>query len=140
MSKDSGKTFAATGWDGTGKTHVDHRVVWVDPLNSAHILSGNDGAVSETWNAGRNWSQKNRIRARRFYDVAVDRDQPYNVMGGTQDNGAWIGPSQNRNSYGMFAADWRYCRRATASTSSATGGTRSSSTTRASSARRAART
>ena len=26
VSKDSGKTFAATGWDGTGKTHVDHRV------------------------------------------------------------------------------------------------------------------
>ena len=34
VSKDSGKTFAVTGWDGTGKTHVDHRVVWVDPLNS----------------------------------------------------------------------------------------------------------
>ena len=108
VSKDGGKTFAVTGWDGTGKTHVDHRVVWVDPLNSAHILSGNDGAVSETWNGGKNWSQKNQIRAQQFYDVAVDQDQPYNVMGGTQDNGAWIGPSQNRNSYGMFAADWRY--------------------------------
>ena len=35
VSKDSGKTFAVTGWDGTGKTHVDHRVVWVDPLNSS---------------------------------------------------------------------------------------------------------
>jgi photosystem II stability/assembly factor-like uncharacterized protein len=108
VSKDSGKTFAVTGWDGTGKTHVDHRVVWVDPLNSAHILSGNDGAVSETWNGGRNWSQKNQIRAQQFYDVAVDQEQPYNVMGGTQDNGSWIGPSQNRNQYGMFASDWRY--------------------------------
>jgi photosystem II stability/assembly factor-like uncharacterized protein len=108
VSKDSGKTFAVTGWDGTGKTHVDHRVVWVDPLNPAHILSGNDGAVSETWNGGKNWSQKNQIRAQQFYDVAVDQDQPYNVMGGTQDNGAWIGPSQNRNQYGMFAANWRY--------------------------------
>ena len=29
-------------------------------------------------------------------------------MGGTQDNGAWIGPSQNRNSYGIFASDWKY--------------------------------
>ena len=108
VSKDSGKTFAATGWDGTGKTHVDHRVVWVDPLNSNHILSGNDGGVSETWNGGKNFSQKNGIRAQQFYDVAVDQEQPYNVMGGTQDNGAWIGPSQNRNSYGMFANDWRY--------------------------------
>jgi len=108
VSKDSGKTFTATGWDGTGKTHVDHRVVWVDPLNSNHILSGNDGGVSESWNAGRNWSQKNGIRAQQFYDVFVDNEHPYNVMGGTQDNGSWLGPSQNRNSYGMFASDWRF--------------------------------
>jgi photosystem II stability/assembly factor-like uncharacterized protein len=108
VSKDGGKTFAVTGWDGTGKTHVDHRVVWVDPLNSSHILSGNDGGVSESWNGGRNWSQKNQIRAQQFYDVSVDQEQPYNVMGGTQDNGAWIGPSQNRNSYGLFANDWKY--------------------------------
>jgi len=29
-------------------------------------------------------------------------------MGGTQDNGSWIGPSQNRNAYGIFPSDWRY--------------------------------
>jgi len=63
----------------------------VDPLNSSHILSGNDGGVSESWNGGKNWSQKNGIRAQQFYDVAVDQERPYNVMGGTQDNGAWIG-------------------------------------------------
>ncbi|MDO8836755.1 MAG: hypothetical protein Q7V01_14235, partial [Vicinamibacterales bacterium] len=108
VSKDSGKTFAVTGWDGPGKTHVDHRVIWIDPLNSNHILSGNDGATSETWNGGKTWSQKNGIRAQQFYDVSVDNEQPYNVMGGTQDNGSWIGPSQNRNSYGMFANDWKY--------------------------------
>jgi photosystem II stability/assembly factor-like uncharacterized protein len=108
VSRDGGRIFQPTGWDGTGKTHVDHRVVWVDPLNSNHILSGNDGGVSESWNGGRNWSQKNGIRAQQFYDVFVDNEQPYNVMGGTQDNGAWLGPSQNRNSYGMFAGDWKY--------------------------------
>ncbi len=109
ISKDGGKTFTATGWDrGVGKTHVDHRVVWIDPLNSDHILSGNDGGVSETWDGGTHFSQKNTISAQQFFDVAVDGEQPYNVMGGTQDNGAWIGPSQNRNSFGMFPADWRY--------------------------------
>jgi hypothetical protein len=29
-------------------------------------------------------------------------------MGGTQDNGAWIGPSQNRNTNGVYAAHWNY--------------------------------
>ncbi|RPJ83242.1 MAG: hypothetical protein EHM13_07940, partial [Acidobacteria bacterium] len=108
VSSDSGKTFKVTGWDGNGKTHVDHRVVWVDPLNSKHILSGNDGGVSETWDSGKHFSQKATIQAQQFYDVSVDNEMPYNVMGGTQDNGAWLGPSQNRNSYGIFGADWLY--------------------------------
>jgi photosystem II stability/assembly factor-like uncharacterized protein len=108
VSRDSGKTFENTRWDGNGKTHVDHRVVWVDPLNSKHILSGNDGGVSETWDDGAHWSQKNGISAQQFYDVAVDNELPYNVMGGTQDNGAWLGPTQNRNSYGLFSPDWTY--------------------------------
>jgi photosystem II stability/assembly factor-like uncharacterized protein len=108
VSRDGGKTFQATGWDGNGKTHVDHRVVWVDPQNGSHVLSGNDGGVSESWDDGKHWSQKNAISAQQFYDVSVDNEQPYNIMGGTQDNGAWLGPSQNRNSYGMFASDWLY--------------------------------
>ncbi len=109
MSKDSGKTFVAAQWDrGNGKTHVDHRVVWVDPLNSKHILSGNDGGSSETWDGGEHWKQSSTINAQQFYDVSVDNEQPYNIMGGTQDNGAWIGPSQNRNQYGMFGSDWLY--------------------------------
>jgi photosystem II stability/assembly factor-like uncharacterized protein len=108
-STDSGKTFVVLPWDrGNGKTHVDHRVVWVDPLNSKHILSGNDGGSSETWDGGDHWRQSSTINAQQFYDVAVDNELPYNVMGGTQDNGAWMGPSQNRNSYGMFSSDWLY--------------------------------
>lgn len=108
VSRDSGKTFQPTGWDGNGKTHVDHRVVWVDPLNSQHILSGNDGGSSETWDGGKHWKQSSTINAQQFYNVFVDNEQPYNIMGGTQDNGAWLGPSQNRNSYGMFSSDWKY--------------------------------
>ncbi len=109
ISTDAGKTFKATGWDaGNMKTHVDHRGAWVDPLNSKHILSGNDGGVCETWDGGAHWSQKNTISAQQFYDVSADNEMPYNVMGGTQDNGCWLGPSQNRNQYGVFAADWLY--------------------------------
>ena len=109
VSTDAGKTFKATGWDaGNMKTHVDHRGAWVDPLNSKHILSGNDGGVCETWDGGAHWSQKNTISAQQFYDVSADNEMPYNVMGGTQDNGCWLGPSQNRNQYGVFAADWLY--------------------------------
>jgi len=109
VSKDGGKTFQVTGWDnGNYKLHVDHRGIWVDPQNGNHILSGNDGGTGETWDGGKHWSQKATISAQQFYDVSADSLQPYNVMGGTQDNGAWLGPSQNRNSYGVYAADWTY--------------------------------
>ncbi len=109
VSTDGGKTFKATGWDsGAYKLHVDHRALWLDPQNSNHIMSGNDGGAGETWDGGKHWSQKSTISAQQFYDVSADNEMPYNVMGGTQDNGAWIGPSQNRNAWGVFAADWRY--------------------------------
>ena len=109
VSTDGGKTFKVTGWDsGAYKLHVDHRALWLDPQNSNHILSGNDGGAGETWDGGKHWSQKATISAQQFYDVSADNEQPYNVMGGTQDNGAWIGPSQNRNTNGVYAADWNY--------------------------------
>jgi photosystem II stability/assembly factor-like uncharacterized protein len=109
VSTDGGKTFKATGWDtGSPRIHVDHRGLWLDPANSDHIMSGNDGGAAETWDGGKHWSQKSTISAQQFYDIFCDNLQPYNVMGGTQDNGAWWGPSQTRNSWGVFAADWNY--------------------------------
>ncbi len=107
-STDSGKTFKFAHWEGDMKTHVDTRAVWVDPLNSKHLLSGNDGGVCESWDGGAHWSQKETIAAQQFYDVSVDNLLPYNVMGGTQDNGCWIGPSMTRNPNGVYPADWLY--------------------------------
>jgi len=108
VSNDGGKTFRNTPWTGRHRCHVDTRGMWIDPLNSDHILNGNDGGVSETWDGGKHWSQKDTISAQQFYDISVDNEMPYNVMGGTQDNGCWLGPSQNRNQYGVFPADWTY--------------------------------
>jgi photosystem II stability/assembly factor-like uncharacterized protein len=108
VSKDGGKTFRNAPWTGRHRSHVDTRGMWIDPLNSNHILNGNDGGVSETWDGGKHWSQKETISAQQFYDISVDNEMPYNVMGGTQDNGCWIGPSRNRNQYGVFPADWTY--------------------------------
>ena len=107
-STDGGRIFQNVRWTGQHRTHVDTRGLWVDPLDSNHILNANDGAASETWDGGLHWSQKETIPAQQFYDISVDNQMPYNVMGGTQDNGAWIGPSRNRNQYGVFPADWTY--------------------------------
>ncbi|MGC8892582.1 MAG: VPS10 domain-containing protein [Candidatus Saccharicenans sp.] len=108
ISRDAGKTFQFTNWEANHKCHVDSRAVWIDPLNSKHILNGNDGGVDETWDGGQHWSQKETIPAQQFYDISVDNELPYNVMGGTQDNGCWFGPSMNRNPNGVYPADWLY--------------------------------
>ncbi len=107
-STDGGKIFKNVSWTGPHQSHVDTRTIWIDPLDSSHILNGNDGGVSESRDGGKHWSQKEMISAQQFYDVFVDREIPYNVMGGTQDNGCWIGPSRNRNAYGVFPSDWTY--------------------------------
>jgi hypothetical protein len=108
-SADGGKTFRSVNWYGNkGRLHVDTRVLWVDPLDSDHILNGNDGGLGETWDGGDHWHQKDTISSQQFYDISVDDEVPYNVMGGTQDNGAWFGPSRNRNSYGVYPSDWTY--------------------------------
>lgn len=106
-SEDGGKTFRQTKWYQKG-VHVDTRFIWVDPDNGQHLILANDGGISETWDGGNNWSQKATIPAQQFYDVSVDQDMPYNIMGGTQDNGCWFGPSQNRNQNGVYPADWNY--------------------------------
>jgi len=108
-STDGGRTFGSVNWYGDkGRLHVDTRVLWVDPLNSNHILNGNDGGLGESWDGGDHWHQKDTISGQQFYDISVDDELPYNVMGGTQDNGAWFGPSRNRNSYGVYPSDWTY--------------------------------
>jgi hypothetical protein len=42
-----------------------------------------------------------------FYDVVADNSVPYNVVGGLQDNGTWIGPSRSRFREGVGFDDWQ---------------------------------
>ncbi len=82
VSNDAGKTFRGTSWyNGKNMLHVDTRVLWIDPMNSKHILNGNDGGLGETFNSGDNWLQKDTIPGQQFYDISVDDEFPYNVMG-----------------------------------------------------------
>ncbi len=108
VSRDGGKTFKFARWEGDHKMHVDCRAIWIDPLNSKHILNCNDGGLGESWDGGSHWAQRETISAQQFYAISVDNEPLYNVMGGTQDNGCWFGPSQTRNAYGVFQADWTY--------------------------------
>ncbi|WP_412063585.1 WD40/YVTN/BNR-like repeat-containing protein [Rubrivirga sp. IMCC45206] len=73
--------------------HVDHHDLWLDPTRPGYAISGNDGGLNVTYDGGASWTKLNRPAVGQFYTVAVDDAEPYNVYGGLQDNGVWVGPS-----------------------------------------------
>jgi photosystem II stability/assembly factor-like uncharacterized protein len=104
MTEDGGKTFRPQAWRGV---HVDHHALWIDPDDPEHMLSGNDGGLYETFDAGRAWRHFATLNTTQFYRVAVDNALPfYNVYGGAQDNGSMGGPSRTRNRVGIRTSDW----------------------------------
>lgn len=93
-SGDGGKTVESIDGD---NVHSDHHVVWVDTKNPNHIINGNDGGLNITYDNGKNWVKCNSNAVSQFYSVNVDDQEPYNIYGGLQDNGVWIGPSDFEN-------------------------------------------
>ena len=92
-SVDGGKTWA--GLNNMG--HVDNHAIWIDPLNSKHVMYGNDGGVDVTWDSGAKWEAIRPWPAGLAYHTSADMRRPYYVCTGLQDNGSWCGPSSVRN-------------------------------------------
>ncbi len=90
VSTDGGETWATIG---TG-THPDHHALWIDPDNTDHMLIGTDGGLYASNDRGVHWSFLKSLPLSQFYHVSYDIEDPYNVYGGLQDNGSWMGPSQ----------------------------------------------
>ncbi len=89
-SKDGGKTWESMNME---NVHVDHHALWVNPNRPGHLILGNDGGVNISYNNGESWFKCNTPAVGQFYTVNVDMAEPYNIYGGTQDNGVWMGPS-----------------------------------------------
>jgi photosystem II stability/assembly factor-like uncharacterized protein len=89
-SADGGKTWRAIDAE---NVHGDHHALWISPARSGHLILGNDGGVNISYDDGENWIKCNTPPVGQFYYVATDMDKPYNIYGGTQDNGVWHGPS-----------------------------------------------
>ncbi|RMG82938.1 MAG: glycosyl hydrolase [Bacteroidetes bacterium] len=90
ISKDGGKTWDSINGE---NVHVDHHALWVDPNRDGHLILGNDGGIHITYDDGQNWIKCNSPAVGQFYYIAVDNAKPYNIYGGLQDNGVWVGPS-----------------------------------------------
>lgn len=92
MSEDGGKTFREIA-NYANDVHPDHHAFWIHPTDPQYIIDGNDGGLTISRDGGVNWYFAGNIPVGQFYHVNVDNDFPYNVYGGMQDNGSWVGPS-----------------------------------------------
>jgi photosystem II stability/assembly factor-like uncharacterized protein len=88
-STDGGRSFTNI----QGGAHGDFHDVWIDPNNTDHLITGDDGGVWYSYDAGNRWWKAENLPVSQFYHVSVDMDMPYHVYGGLQDNSSWVGAS-----------------------------------------------
>jgi photosystem II stability/assembly factor-like uncharacterized protein len=104
-SIDGGRTF--DNFVGYNDIHPDHHAFWINPENPDHIINGNDGGIAITRDGGKTWRYAGNIPVGQFYHINIDNEQPYNIYGGLQDNGSWVGPSATWKSGGMRNSEWQ---------------------------------
>ncbi|MEL7247333.1 MAG: hypothetical protein AAFO03_02905 [Bacteroidota bacterium] len=106
LSEDGGKSFRVIMDYGTN-VHPDHHAFWIHPEDPNYLINGNDGGLNISRDRGKTWRFVTNIPAAQFYHINHDMDIPYNVGGGMQDNGSWVGPSQAWKSGGITNHDWQ---------------------------------
>jgi photosystem II stability/assembly factor-like uncharacterized protein len=89
QSLDGGKTFSDAG----GGAHGDFHDVWIDPVDTRQVITGDDGGLWFSKDGAKRWWKGNNLPISQFYHVSVDNDDPYHVYGGLQDNSSWVGAS-----------------------------------------------
>lgn len=80
-SKDGGKTFVDLN-----TRHGDNHQLWINPLHPQYMVNANDGGGNVSIDGGKNWSRQDNQPTAQFYRVNADRQYPYRIYGGQQDN------------------------------------------------------
>ncbi|MFZ9981699.1 MAG: WD40/YVTN/BNR-like repeat-containing protein [Cyclobacteriaceae bacterium] len=106
ISEDGGKSFRPllSSWAGV---HPDHHAWWIDPNDPAFLVDGNDGGLNISQDMGKSWRFSENIPVGQFYHINVDMNHPYNVYGGMQDNGTWVGPAYVWRNDGIRNSYWQ---------------------------------
>ena len=104
VSDDGGESFTSP-FRGGGDIHSDLHTLWINPKDPMQVMVGTDGGVYLSHDKGNTWNFVQNLPLSQFYHVTYDMEFPYNVYGGLQDNGCWVGPS--RSPGGIQNKDWR---------------------------------
>jgi photosystem II stability/assembly factor-like uncharacterized protein len=104
MSEDAGKSFKVIL--PYSNVHPDHQAFYVHPDDPSFLINGNDGGLNISRDRGKNWRFVTNLPLAQFYHINYDEDWPYNVYGGMQDNGSWVGPSTVYQRGGIRNSHW----------------------------------
>lgn len=104
ISEDAGKNFRSL--TSFGQSHSDYHAMWIHP-NGETMVVGNDGGVVISYNRGKNWRFVENLPLGQFYHVSFDMETPYNVYGGLQDNGSWVGPAYVLRERAIYSYLWK---------------------------------
>lgn len=102
-SEDGGKTFEYL----RSNIHPDHHAFWVHPEDPNYMIEGNDGGLNISRDGGMHWQFVETLPLAQFYHINYDMEIPYNVGGGMQDNGSWIGPAYSWQYGGIRNEHWQ---------------------------------
>lgn len=109
VSVDGGKSFTQLmpAYGVSNGVHPDHHAWYIHPKDPNFMMDGNDGGLNITRDRGETWRFVENLPVGQFYHIAVDRDTPYNVYGGMQDNGSWAGPAYVWKAQGIRNHYWQ---------------------------------
>ncbi|MBN2174952.1 MAG: hypothetical protein JW731_12530 [Bacteroidales bacterium] len=113
VSENKGKNFRGVSFTG-GNVHGDFHPLWISNKDNNLLYLGTDGGLYVSVDKGNSWRFFRNLPVSQFYHVSTDNKKPYNVYGGLQDNGSWMGPSkspsgiQNRNWTSLGYGDGYY--------------------------------
>jgi photosystem II stability/assembly factor-like uncharacterized protein len=106
VSDDGGKTFQPLlPW--SSGVHPDHHAFFVHPTDPSFLMNGNDGGMAISRDRGRTWRFVENLPLAQFYHINIDNQVPYRIMGGMQDNGSWLGPSEVWQAGGIRNHHWQ---------------------------------
>ena len=101
-STDGGRTWTpikgAPGGD-------DYHALWIDPADSARMITGVDQGATISVDGGVTWSSWYNQPTAQFYHVAVDSGFPYRIYGAQQDSGT-VGITSRGNYGAITPNDW----------------------------------
>ncbi len=104
VSEDGGESFETVV--PSSIIHGDVHELWISP-DGQTLIQGNDGGIGISYNRGETWRFVSNLVLAQYYHINVDSMLPYNVLGGMQDNGSWVGPAYVWHERGIANFDFQ---------------------------------